>query len=336
MAAKETARPLPKLPSEDRSDESLDLGSDEKTRDDRKGNEGGQRSILKGSDDFLALFDDTSEVHVETSSDLNNDLYHSKAHQHVTTLFSDSAVPPPPPQHRSIDAFTYRLPTDPNPTAESIHPRAIYIAHYEQDADPWSPANEIEIGSAISLRRVSTDAVINFGEDTARLYQSTTEPAGTYYDSPTDEDDEAYHTPLVHFVDTHTYLRTPSPPTPPPHRSNVSSTSLPLSPSPTPSTFESYPLKPYGPRIPPWGSAENLDRERQLRTDIRVLDDKLQERFDGDAIRRARERQRAAEELRMGIRRTEGEELRELVLAVYPEMEAERRERGWCCACVVM
>jgi hypothetical protein len=134
-------------------------------------------------------------------------------------------------------------------------------------------------------------------------------------------DDEPQRETLVRFADAHTILCTPPPPTPPPHRTLSSSTLSLRSASPR--------LKPCGPRIPPWSSTDNLDHERRLRNDLRSLEDTLDEQFD------ERERLRKEAEARNGKRRTEGEELRELMLGIYPEMEEGKKERSWC-LCVVM
>lgn len=147
------------------------------------------------------------------------------------------------------------------------------------------------------------------------------------YEVPTDDDedddDEQQRVQLVRFAEALTILYSPTPPTPPPHR------------TPTPK-FPTLPpalpnFKPYGPRIPPWGSLDNLDRERRSRSNLRVLEDTLGECFS------QRERLRQAEGVRNGRKRTEGEELRELVLGMYPEIETRRAERKTCfCSCAVM
>jgi len=132
------------------------------------------------------------------------------------------------------------------------------------------------------------------------------------------------HSRHVRFADTYTLICTPSanvPPPPPPH----------LTPP-----YTVYAPTPHGPRIPPWVSAENLDRERRVRTDLRVLEDTLGAKFFEDECRLAIERQAEEEETRAGRRKTEVDEFREAVMEVYPELgfrEVDAREKTDSCGC---
>ena len=334
-----TLHPLPALPAE--SQTRIDSWNDPKSQLCQSERETGRRGIMRESEDYLALFDDTSEVHVEALLDLDDNFLHFKIDQHEATPLGDSEGSPPTPRHHLSDDTIL------NDTLSIHHQKskppdrsAAHLSQRQQGYDFCIRNNDIGVEPAIFLNRASLEAVIDYAATATpeSPFRRDSSDAGHYF--LPDDDYEPHRTPYVRFADAHTYLCTPSPPTPPPHGilsifpSASTPSLLPLKLSYTSSTSELNRIGPYGPRIPPWGSSENLDRERRLRTDLRVLEDRLEERFNSDARRRARERQREYEEVKSGVRRTEGEELRKAVLGIYPEMEDETKE--WmCCYCDV-
>lgn len=293
---------------------------------------------MKGGGDDLALFGDPSEVGIEDPDHVNEDGCHLKAFQNGTTFFNNlEASPPTPPPHEGNVALMFDSPFTP------VKEASIYLTDDERSNDSWKPGDDIDISLTKTFRCVSLDTVVDFTPDKARAHQLESTTNRGDYDFPIEDDDGPQWKRTVRFADTHTYLCTPPPPpTPPPHRSlsSAPSESIPYlllrdySYISLSQQLESHAF--HGPRAPPWGSSENLERERRLRTDIRFLEDKLEHRFDEDYRRRARERARIDQELKKGIRKTDGDELRELVLGIYPDMGFESKERTRCCACVVM
>lgn len=307
--------PLPALPHEDQDEVQLE------PRFEPRGQAGCERtSILKGNGEAYALFDDASEVDLRPCS-YPDDAHHGlSAFLHATELINDPLSQKSPAVVCGAQANCSA--TSSQRSHQDCVERGASHAPEELDTSLWPINNDTALPPL--YHRTSCDAVCDYVSETTSAQQSLHYPSDAEYsplhDAPTESDDELYRETLVRFADTHTILCTPPPPTPPPHRTLSSILSLTSTPPR---------LKPYGPRTPPWGSTENLDRERRFRTDIRVLEDTLDKQFNG------RERLRKQAQARNGKRRTEGEELRELVLGIYPEMEAELKERG-CWFCLVM
>ncbi|KAF2449908.1 hypothetical protein P171DRAFT_480964 [Karstenula rhodostoma CBS 690.94] len=309
--------PLPALPREDQYEVQLEprLETHYQTRCERT-------SILKESGETYALFDDTSEIDIRPYS------YPDDAHHGLSTFLHASTLPDDLPSQKPSGSVEHDAQTYCSSAADSQRTQRDYIergasrAPEKLDNSLWSTSNDTALPSTPC--RASCDAVCDYVPDATSVQQCIYCPSDANFDprcdAPMESDDELFRETLVRFADAHTILCTPPPPTPPPHLTFSSASSLPSAPPR---------LTPYGPRIPPWGSTENLDRERRLRTDIRTFEDTLDEQFDD------RERLRKEAEARNEKRRTEGEELRELVLGIYPEMEAGQKERG-CCLCAVM
>jgi hypothetical protein len=305
--------PLPALPHEEEDEVQCETHSQI----------GRKTSVLKRSGETYALFDDTSEIDLKASSCSEDEHHGVGAFPHAATLPGDLPISKPL-DSATCEAYTSCSSANPSQRSreDSVERGASYAPEEEEDSW-WSTCDAAPLPH--TFRQASCDAVCDLVPDTT-LDQPYTYclPVAEYnigHDAPMDPNDEPHREILVHFADAHTILCTPPPPTPPPHRS-LSAITLSL-PSASPR------LKPYGPRIPPWGSSDNLDHERRLRTDFRSLEDTLDEQFD------EREKLRKETEARNGKRRTEGEELRELVLGIYPEMEEGKKERSWC-LCVVM
>lgn len=276
-------------------------------------------STMTGSGETFAWFGDSSEIDLRIAPSPDDEQHGLGDPVHTKTLPDGVRFPEVPPALYKARIYD-RLAGCPDRSQQHSDKNIASHEPVSLDNMSWPTNNDTALPPL--LRCDSREARCDYVPDTSSDQQCIFCPPDTDYESPceapTDSIDEPSRKTLVRFADFHTILYTPPLPTPPPHLTFQS-------------TFSSAPSrhKPYGPRIPPWGSSENLDRERRLRTDIRGLEDTLDERFD------TRERLRREDEVKNAKRRTEGEELRELVLGIYPEMEVEQRDRA-CCVCVVM
>ncbi|KAL5445626.1 hypothetical protein PMIN07_008970 [Paraphaeosphaeria minitans] len=307
--------PLPAVPHEDQDEPQLEV------RFETNGQTECERiSILKGSGDTYALFDDTSEIDLMYSACSDEEHHGLSAFLHTTEPSDDLLSQTSPAVMHA--GQTCNSAGDSQRSQQGCFESGLSHARDRLKDLSWPVINDAAFPPL--FRHASCDAVRDYVPNTTSdqryTYCSSDADYDLRYDALTESDDEPSRETLVRFADVHTVLCTPHPPTPPPHLTLSSTSSLPSVP---------LRLKPYGPRIPPWGSTEHLDHERRLRNEIRVLEDTLDEQFD------KRARLRKEEEAKNGKRRTEGEELRELVLGIYPEIEAARTERG-CCLCVVM
>ncbi|KAJ4360723.1 uncharacterized protein N0V89_001290 [Didymosphaeria variabile] len=326
--------PLPALPHEDK-DEVQSKPRDETDVRVEPGSE--HASISKESENAFALFDDTSEINLDLFARADDDYHNLRTFLHAKAPLNGSKVP-----QQRLSEFTTHEAHSSGLSATPIHLSTGTLTRGASNA-PKEPDNVLRVNCdestfAYHFRRASLDAVCDYAPDAPHVehhhHRRSSSDYGPLHDASTDEDDEPHHKPLVRFADAHTILCTPLSPKPPPQQ--TFSYPIPLTPPvPIRRTELSYTasvpdrFKPYGPRLPPWGSTDNLDRERRLRTDIRRLEDPLDEHFD------ERDRLRKAEEARKGQRRTEGDELRELVLGIYPELEETEKDRGrscWMCA----
>ncbi|KAJ4304666.1 hypothetical protein N0V90_000193 [Kalmusia sp. IMI 367209] len=269
--------------------------------------------VQKGSEVELALFEDTSGIYT----------YHLRRD---TTLIDDSEALQPGPSHcERHDAHSY----SPSMThlqyhGENSHRTATLAVCDEQDDVSWATVRSMSPAEAL---RASCDTVCDYDPDTSRIKQQ----AHSHFDANGNTSRKA-----LKDAGAHTILYNPLL-TPPPHQTSREAISH--------RTFhirdnfsEPERFAPCGPRIPPWGSTDNLDRKRRSRTGLRSLEDTLEDRFDEEHKKRVMERQRLDEEMRSGKRKTEVDELRDLVLELYPDMNLRRDdEKKRCgCSCVVM
>lgn len=223
------------------------------------------------------------------------------------------------------DVHTYRLPT--SDAYDCIHLKPLKRKPLPSN-DSKSPSPEITsatYGTAhnatihdIHTPNQITDATSSLDFQDARHVQNTEVEWVTYEGTVLCRHDTSSR--HVHFADTHTYF------------------SPPQSPSPTADQlFDSRRLEYVGPRPPPWGSFEELARVRRMRIDDRASDYALSNRFEADKRRLTRVRQNEVEDIKSGKRRTEVDELRDLVSDIYPDMTFEGEERRGCrCCCLVM
>ncbi|KAL1600487.1 hypothetical protein SLS60_006873 [Paraconiothyrium brasiliense] len=301
--------------------------------------------ISKEKENSFALFDDASEINVGHFAQADDHFAQADDENRNVGAFLRAEIPLDGPKVRTqkpSNSTTHKArSSDPSATtvqfSKDISTHGASNALKEPNNALWVNSDESTV--AYRSRRASLDAVCDYIPNAHHVENHDRRRSSSEYDphhgASTDEDEEPHRKPLVRFADAHTILCTPLPPTPPPHQTSFSPAPLPP-PIPISPTELSYtaPIpardKPYGPRIPPWGSTDILDRERRLRTDVRLHEDTLEKRF-GE-----RDRLRKAEEARKGTRRTEGEELRELVLGIYPELE-ETEDRGrYCWMCAIM
>lgn len=339
-----TAHPLPELPYDESKDERTNSWQTRKAQEQRAG-KGEYGAILNGRDGHSTFLDDASEICMETSISLHQDDTNPTAKRSNIGACRDLAVPTPPPEpHDNNSSPAYAILHDSHS-----------VSHVDELTSPelrtprnnisWPPSVTTADDGVVYLPRNTLDTVNEFSSH-SRIVQNNQGYQlndDSFYDASTDSDSDHHRIPLVRFAPTHTFLRTPSPPTPPPHQVTTHSVSPPiphlLLPRPSYTSLSpcsSTVYMPYGPRTPPWGSQETLDRERRNRIDTRGRDMSLQERFEVDRRMREWKWRRAEEETRMGRRRSEGERVRAVVRKLYPdEDDAESRERG-CILCAVM
>ena len=337
-----TTHPLPELPREELQNECINSWQ---VRNAQVRGESGYGSVLGDNDEYPASFNDASGTCRNTFGSPQPNTMNPTAKTIGNGACRDSVVPTPPlSPHDNASPPAYDILCNHHPGS-----RVDEIASHEQNPQNnlfWLSNKTSSHDAEVLFPQPSPNPPVNGITSHSRslrndpAYQSYDDPL---YDASTDSDSDYQRIPLVRFAPTHTFLRTPSPPIPPPHQV----TARPMPPSiPNPlisrSSYTSLSSSsptiylPYGPRTPPWGSQETLARERRNRIDTRGRDSLLQERFEVDRQRREWRWRRVEEDTRMGRRRSEGERVRALVRKLYPDEEDEdRRERG-CILCVMM